>query len=118
MASSCDKLQDNLALAAAKPGVAQDALRKIVDDAVDGNQKAKQRFAELVCLKPEEAQEISSEGSDLFGGSLASPQAGCGSGTQEVYSFAELSKFWPRLGLSESCVSFSLPLSFVLYFLL
>lgn len=58
MASSCDKLQDNLALAVAKFGVAQDSLRKIVDDAVDGNQKAKQRFAELACLKPEEAQEI------------------------------------------------------------
>ena len=57
MAASCDKLQDNLALAVAKFGVAQDALRKILDDAVEGNQKAKKRFAELVCLKPEEAQE-------------------------------------------------------------
>ena len=57
MAASCDKLQDNLALAVAKFGVAQDALRKILDDAVEGNQKAKKRSAELVCLKPEEAQE-------------------------------------------------------------
>lgn len=55
LASSCDKLQDNLALAVAKFGVAQDGLRKVLDDAVEGNQKAKQRFAELVCLKPEEA---------------------------------------------------------------
>lgn len=57
MASSCDKLQDNLALAVAMFGVNQDGLRKIVDDAMEGNQKAKQRFAELVCLKPEEVQD-------------------------------------------------------------
>ena len=75
MASSCDKLQDNLALAVAKFGVAQDSLRKIVDDAVDGNQKAKQRFAELVCLKPEEAQEIHQEAIDLVEALQAHKQA-------------------------------------------